>query len=78
MQKHMLRSPELLIQKKSADNSSGFPRIRDAERIKNSRDLQESKAKAPYSVSQNGSIPFLISMKTVMGQMINISTKAAF
>lgn len=78
MQKHMLRSPELLIQKKPADNSSGFPRIGDAAWIKNSKDLQESKAKAPYSVSQNGSIPLLVSMKTAMGQMINISTKAAF
>lgn len=46
--------------------------------IKNSRDLQESKAKAPYLGSQNCSIPFLISMETVMGQMIHISTKAAF
>lgn len=78
MQKHMLRSPELLIQKKSVDNSSGFPRIREAVWIQTSRNLQESKAKAPYSASQNGSIPFLISMETVMGQVINISTKAAF
>ena len=34
MQKHMLRSPELLMQKKSADNSSGLSRIRDAAWIK--------------------------------------------
>lgn len=75
----LLLNAEAHAQKpRTADNSSALPRIRDAAWIKNSRDLQGSKAKAPYSVSQNGSIPFLKSIKMVMGQMINITTKAAF
>lgn len=77
MQKHMLGSSKLLIQKSLLTIALASQECRDAW-IKSSRDLQESKAKAPYSGSQNGSIPFLISMETVTGQMIHISTKAAF
>lgn len=77
MQKHMLGSSKLLIQKRLLTIALASQECRDA-RIKNSRDLQESKGKAPSSGSQNGSIPFLICMETVMGQMIHISTKAAF
>lgn len=75
MQKHMLGSSKLLIQKSLLAIVLASQECRDAW-IKSSKDLQESKA--PYPGSQNGSIPFLISMETVMGQMIHISTKAAF
>lgn len=77
MQQHMLGSSKLLIQKSLLTIALASQECRDAW-IKNSRDLQVSKAKAPFSGSQNGSIPFLISMETVMGQMIHISTNAAF
>jgi len=54
----MLRSPELLIQKKSADNSSGLSGIRDAAWIKNSRDLQGSRQRHPIQLAKMLAFPF--------------------
>lgn len=77
MQKHMLGSSKLLIQKSLLTIALASQECKDAW-IKSSKDLQESKAKAPYSGSQNGSILSLISMETIMGQMIHISTRQPF